>query len=142
VFLLTLPKKNNMGYVDMKKSNGYGVLLVSMVIVFSFIVSGFTRTITDNYDTVDTLIRNSNGKYWTATGDNIQLAVDGSFDSTSIVRDNPGYNYNSIWPLYSQEVRPDVPDNMTAYWHKPSDDSFSIVVDIWGSERLANFTKV
>jgi len=40
-------------------------------------VNGTTpRRINDSYDNVDTLIRNSKGNYWAATGANIQLAID------------------------------------------------------------------
>jgi len=42
-----------------------------------FMVNGTTpRRINDSYDNVDTLIRNSKGNYWAATGANIQLAID------------------------------------------------------------------
>ena len=42
-----------------------------------FMVNGTTpRRINDSYDNVDTLIRNSNGRYWAATGANIQTAID------------------------------------------------------------------
>ena len=37
-------------------------------------VMSVTRTITDSSDTIDTYIRNSNGKYWSATETNLQLA--------------------------------------------------------------------
>lgn len=42
-----------------------------------FMVNGTAkRWINDSYDNKDTLIRNSNGNYWAATGANIQLALD------------------------------------------------------------------
>jgi len=39
-------------------------------------VMSVTRTITDTSDTLETYIRNSNGKYWEKTTANIQLAID------------------------------------------------------------------
>jgi len=55
-------------------------LEITLGIVFILILSsvgvwGVTRTITDTSDTIDTYIKNSNGKYWEASFDNIQLAI-------------------------------------------------------------------
>ena len=53
------------------------VLACAFLIVISIAsVFAVTRTISDTRDTVDTYIRNSNGNYWAATGDNIQVAID------------------------------------------------------------------
>jgi len=49
--------------------------IVVILILSSVGIWGVTRTITDTSDTIDTYIRNSNGKYWEATGANIQLAI-------------------------------------------------------------------
>ena len=38
-------------------------------------VMSVTRTITDSSDTIETYIKNSNGNYWSATGANIQVAI-------------------------------------------------------------------
>lgn len=48
-------------------------LLISLSIASVFAV---TRTISDTQDTVDTYIRNSNGKYWSVSEANIQAAID------------------------------------------------------------------
>jgi len=46
-------------------------------------VNGTTpRRINNSFDNVDTLIRNSNGNYWAATGANIQVAIDDVNGST------------------------------------------------------------
>ena len=53
------------------------VILVSlffMGIIFVSVLAG-PRIITDISDNVDTFIHNSNGKYWSATSSNIQLAI-------------------------------------------------------------------
>jgi len=54
------------------------VILVACFLICLSVVSvmSVTRTITDTSDNVDTFIRNSNGKYWEATGANIQTAID------------------------------------------------------------------
>ena len=51
---------------------GLVCLLVSIAFGSAFAV---TRTITSTGDSFDTYIRNSKGNYWTATGANLQLAV-------------------------------------------------------------------
>jgi hypothetical protein len=51
------------------------VSLVLLLIALSFTVVYGNRIISDTSDTVDTYIKNSNGKYWTATADNLQLAI-------------------------------------------------------------------
>jgi hypothetical protein len=51
---------------------GLGLLLIALSIVGVF---GVTRTITSSSDTYETLIRNSNGKYWAATGANLNIGM-------------------------------------------------------------------
>jgi len=52
----------------------FAVTLLLLISVSS--VHSVTRIISSTEDTVATYIRNSNGKYWEATGDNIQAAID------------------------------------------------------------------
>ena len=47
-------------------------------------VMSVTRTITDTSDTVDTFIRNSNGKYWSATEAGLQSAIDDLTDGGTV----------------------------------------------------------
>lgn len=50
---------------------------VVLVLFFAvYLVGSVTRTISDFHDNKDTLIRNSNGKYWESTGENLQAAID------------------------------------------------------------------
>jgi len=55
-------------------------IFFTLIIVFALIgmplVHGVTRTITSSSDNIDTFIRNSNGKYWTASAANLQSAID------------------------------------------------------------------
>jgi len=56
-------------------------LEITLGIVFILILSsvgvwGVTRTITDTSDTIDTYIKNSNGKYWEVTEANLDLSLD------------------------------------------------------------------
>ena len=53
---------------------GFGIIVVLMLLSVT-IIPALTRTITSSSDTVDTYIRNSNGNYWAATGDNIRSAI-------------------------------------------------------------------
>lgn len=52
-----------------------GALTFIMLIVIVS-VTALNRTITDTSDTIDTYIRNSNGKYWSVSEANIQAAID------------------------------------------------------------------
>jgi len=63
--------------------------IVLMLIITSYSVLSVTRTITDSSDTIETYIRNSNGKYW---------AVDGTADDVQIQAaiDDIG-SYGSVW---------------------------------------------
>lgn len=49
------------------------IIFVALLVAVS--VAAVTRTITDSTDNSYTFIRNSNGKYWAATGANLQTAV-------------------------------------------------------------------
>jgi len=49
------------------------LLFIALLVAVS--AESVTRTITDSTDNSYTLIRNSNGKYWAATGDNLQIAI-------------------------------------------------------------------
>jgi hypothetical protein len=49
------------------------VLLVALAV---HLVGSVSRTITDIHDNQDSLIRNSNGKYWELSGSNVQAAID------------------------------------------------------------------
>ena len=60
--------------------------LTLIVIIVAVSATALTRTITDNSDDIDTFIRNSNGKYWEATGSNIQSAIN-----------DLGVNGGTIW---------------------------------------------
>lgn len=51
------------------------IVALFLITIFTLSVMSVTRTITDTSDTIDTYIRNSNGKYWAATGANIQTAI-------------------------------------------------------------------
>jgi hypothetical protein len=52
------------------------VLAVAFLLAISISsVFAVTRTISDTQDTIATYITNSNGKYWAATGANLQLAI-------------------------------------------------------------------
>ena len=51
------------------------VILLLLAVGIGSVMS-VTRTITDSSDDVETFIRNSNGRYWAATGANIQVAID------------------------------------------------------------------
>jgi len=46
-----------------------------IVLLVTASVASVSRTITDSSDSVETYIRNSNGKYWPATGANLQTAI-------------------------------------------------------------------
>ena len=50
--------------------------LLLLISIGAASVISLTRTISDSHDDVDTCIRNSNGNYWEAIGDNIQTAID------------------------------------------------------------------
>lgn len=50
------------------------IIFVAMLVAVS--AAAVTRTITDSTDNSYTFIRNSNGKYWEATGANLQTAID------------------------------------------------------------------
>jgi parallel beta-helix repeat protein len=56
------------------KAEIFGALLV-IVLLVALSAESVTRTITDSTDNSYTLIRNSNGKYWDATGANLQAAI-------------------------------------------------------------------
>lgn len=51
-----------------------GAVLIFLILLANGLFA-VTRTITDTGDTIDTYIRNSKGKYWEATGANIQTAI-------------------------------------------------------------------
>ncbi|MCD4740575.1 hypothetical protein K8R43_05320 [archaeon] len=53
-----------------------GTIAFCLVLVSIYLVGSVTRTISDSQDNKETLIRNSNGKYWEPTGENIQAAID------------------------------------------------------------------
>jgi hypothetical protein len=46
-----------------------------IILLITASVASLSRTITDSSDSVETYIRNSNGKYWVATGANLQTAI-------------------------------------------------------------------
>ena len=50
-------------------------LIVFILIIASWSAFSVTRTISPTQDTVSTFIRNSNGKYWSATASNLQTAI-------------------------------------------------------------------
>jgi hypothetical protein len=52
------------------------VAIFFIVLLVTASVASVSRTITDSSDSVETYIRNSNGKYWPPTGANLQIAVD------------------------------------------------------------------
>lgn len=53
------------------------VIAIILVLILTVIgVASVTRVITDSSDNSYTFIRNSNGNFWEANGDNIQLAID------------------------------------------------------------------
>jgi len=51
------------------------IMIICIILVSAGALS-VTRTISDTHDDVETFIRNSNGNYWEATGENIQNAID------------------------------------------------------------------
>ena len=56
-------------------TNKLGIIFVVMLLFSVVGAYALTRTISDSSDNIDTFIRNSNGKYWSATFDNLELAV-------------------------------------------------------------------
>lgn len=61
------------------------VILVVLLSVFGLSAYSVTRTITGSGDDVSTFIRNSNGNYWSASGANLQLAIDDMSNSAGTV---------------------------------------------------------
>ncbi len=51
-------------------------ILLFLVLTTLYLVGSVTRSLSDTQDNKDTLVRNSNGKYWEPTGANIQAAID------------------------------------------------------------------
>ncbi|MCD4740559.1 hypothetical protein K8R43_05235 [archaeon] len=53
------------------------VFVALILFLFSiYFVGSVTRTLSDTQDNKETFIRNSNGKYWEPTGENLQAAID------------------------------------------------------------------
>lgn len=52
------------------------VVTLFLALIGLYLVGSVTRTISDLQDNKDTLVRNSNGRYWEPLGSNIQLAID------------------------------------------------------------------
>jgi len=57
------------------KQFAFGLATLSVLIVAFYLVGSVTRSISTVQDNEESLIRNSNGNYWEATGNNIQLAI-------------------------------------------------------------------
>ncbi len=71
-------------------------IILLIIILTTFSVSSVTRTITDTHDDFDTFIRNSNGNYWAATGDNIQIAID-DFGISAPIYGGYGGSHGTVW---------------------------------------------
>jgi hypothetical protein len=69
-----------------------GIALIVVSILLGTSIGFSVRTITNTGDNVDTFIRNSKGNYWTATGANLQLAVNDLSNATGWV--DPGKSNN------------------------------------------------
>jgi len=52
------------------------ILMLLLISIATATVMSVTRTISDSHDDIKTFIVNSNGNYWEAIGENIQVAVD------------------------------------------------------------------
>ncbi len=88
------------GWILMYKLN-FKIKIITFLLTISFIITVYsvnsvTRTITNTHDDIDTFIRNSNGNYWLATGDNIQVAID---DLEISAPSNHGYGgrHGYVW---------------------------------------------
>lgn len=62
--------------MGLKARTGSAVAAILLLMAAVYLIGSVTRTISDTQDNKDTLIRNSNGKYWDVTGANIQVAID------------------------------------------------------------------
>jgi hypothetical protein len=51
------------------------IALLMFVVIATITAVSVTRTITDSGDSIDTYVRNSNGKYWSMSEANIQVAI-------------------------------------------------------------------
>lgn len=51
------------------------IIAILLIVVAMNVIGSNTRLITDTSDSYGTLIRNSNGNYWNATDDDLQLAI-------------------------------------------------------------------
>jgi hypothetical protein len=73
------------------------IVIVSLLILLSICgVFVVTKMLRDTQNTVEIYIRNSNGKYWAATGKNIQVAID---DLGSLAPEYNGYGgiHGTVW---------------------------------------------
>jgi len=61
------------------------VCLIALLVIGAGSVVSITRTISHTNDNYYTFIRNSNGKYWEATANNIQIAINDLGDAGGIV---------------------------------------------------------
>jgi len=60
-----------------KERKVYAGIVITLVLIGAGIYSGnsLTRTISDSQDTIEILIKNSDGNYWDVSGANLQLAI-------------------------------------------------------------------
>ncbi len=63
------------------------LLVVSFLVLGIYLVGSVTRSFSDSHDTKESFIRNSNGKYWELSGENLQAAIDD-------LNDEPG---GTVW---------------------------------------------
>ena len=68
-----------------KMEAGFVILLMILISISN--VSSVTRTISSTQDTVDTFIRNSNGKYWDATAWDAYLNIQAAIDELGTIYD-------------------------------------------------------
>lgn len=66
-----------------------------ILLVVSSVIS-ISRTISDTHDDIDTFIRNSNGNYWSATGANIQTAID-NLGIVAPINSGYGGTHGYVW---------------------------------------------
>lgn len=70
---------------------------------------------------------------------NLPFEIAGSPTNVT-VRNNIGYNNNSLFPFYEQNAAPTIADNCTAYWYDLDDDYMYQITNSYGTVWYVNMT--
>ena len=134
-----------------------------------YLLNANASTITDNYINVVATygLYSTAGKNYSiqinifiVTGSPIRLGanvlspviVGNNFEGSSItdwhitdatgefIRNNKGYKFQSLFPLYNQSTAPNIPSNTEAWWNDPDGPWFYQVCDYEGTQYYTNMS--